>query len=93
MERRTQEKKPIKCEECEELATKKKTFLLEGARRNPASAAYGKDDCSWCSDLDVFYCEKCAQENRWAVPDGYIECSTFTNGDRFKHMFTRWETV
>lgn len=78
------------CEQCGEPATKKHTYLLEGdARRNPASSAYGRDDCSWCSDYEAFTCNDCGQPR----VDGYRWCSTFKvtpDNTRFAHMFLRW---
>jgi hypothetical protein len=76
----------IECEQCGEPATKKHTYLLPGARRNPASSAYGRDDCSWCSDHEAFTCDDCRQPR----PDGYEWCSTFSARPSFAHMFLRW---
>jgi len=77
------------CHICGEPAHFKHSFLLEGARRNPASSAYGKDDCSWCSDDELFVCKK--HEKERTPPDGYSWCSTFTASDRFAHMFLYWQ--
>jgi len=78
------------CESCEEKpATKKNTFLLEGMRSNPASAAYGLDDCSWCEDEAVFTCDTCKP----GIPSGYVECSKFSYGDRFASLFLEWDEV
>ena len=93
---RTEVRVRRECDYCEEFATRKRTFLLSGTRGNPASSAYGKDDCSWCEDAHEFLCHICRGE----IPDGYVECSTFNlmnrNGqriDNFAHMFLRWEPV
>lgn len=78
------------CEQCGESATQRHGYLLSGARSNPASSAYGKDDCSWCSDQDVFTCGECKKPSL----DGYRWCSTFEvtpDNQRFSHMFLRWE--
>lgn len=75
------------CEECGEPAHWRVTYLLEGTRGNPASAAYGKDDCSWCSDLDSFVCK---EHRTWAAPDGYVPCSHFPATEQFAHMFLEW---
>lgn len=77
------------CEQCGMPARYKCTFLLEGARRNPNSKAYGKDDCSWCSDLDIYACEKHKNEI-WRDHDGYVICSCFPLKN-FKHMGFYWE--
>ena len=80
----------ITCEECGELAVYKHSFLLEGMRSNPASSAFRKDDCSWCSDVDVFTCKEC----RPTLPDGCDpRSSRFEIGERFAHMFLEWVNV
>jgi hypothetical protein len=83
----------IECENCGEPADQRHTYLVPNARRNPQSSAYGQDDCSWCSDHEVFSCKKCRDaEWRGHEPkvDGYEWCSTFSVGERFAHMFLRW---
>lgn len=80
----------VECEQCGEGAVKKHTYLLPNARRNPASSAYGRDDCSWCSDHETFTCGSCAKPR----PDGFEWCSTFSlspENTRFAHMFLRWD--
>lgn len=77
----------IECENCGEPAMKRHTFLLDNARRNPASSAYRRDDCTWCSDAEVFTCDTCKP----ATPHGYDMCSTFSVCERFTHMFLRWQ--
>lgn len=79
------------CEECGELATHKLTFLLPHARTNQASSAYGKDDCSWCSDKAVFVCDEC-EKNRHSIAKelGMGWCAAFPY-KRFEHMFLNWE--
>lgn len=79
----------VECGNCGEPATKRHTFLLPNARRNPSSSAYGRDDCSWCSDHEEFACDGCPR------PRGgqYEWCSTFSitpDNMRFAHMFLRW---
>ncbi len=76
------------CEVCGEPAHYKHTFLLHGARSNPASNAYGRDDCSWCEDESRFVCVVHKNENR--APEGYSWCSTFSATERFAHMFLYW---
>ena len=87
------------CDVCGEPAHYKHTFLLEGARRNPASKAYGKDDCTWCEDESRFVCW-CEDESRFVCKEhmndrnpspGTIFCSTFPASERFKHMFLYWK--
>ncbi len=81
------------CDYCGEPAFYRNTYLDEGdrgARRNPRSAAYGRDDCTWCSDHDDFCCPDCHQKREHSnVPDGFKWCSTF-QADRFPHMFLGW---
>ena len=86
---RTQIAKRRECEVCGKPATYKYTFLLEGARSNPASAAYGKDDCTWCEDEAMFTCEE--HGNPWPSLDGYVNCSKFEYGEGRTHMFLYWE--
>ena len=80
------------CAECGEPAQWKHTFLLIGSRKNPHSSAYGKDDCSWCSDEDIFACDEHKELLRKNPPQGMSWCSTF---DRkvFEHMFLIWKKV
>lgn len=78
------------CDQCGERATKKLTFLYDSARRNPASSAYGKDDCSWCSDYETFSCNEHADQTRQTPPDGMGWCSTFDRIERFERMFLYW---
>ena len=84
---RMQVRTRVECDYCGELATRKRTFLLTGMRRNPASSAYGRDDCSRCSDAHEFLCDGC----RGKTPDGHIKCSVFKVGETLAHMFLRWE--
>lgn len=82
-----------RCKYCEELATHKLTFLLPNARNNPASSAYGKDDCSWCSDEAVFVCDEHEKDNRKIARElGMGWCASF-DYERFKHMFEYWEDI
>lgn len=78
------------CDRCGEPATKRHTYLLPDARRNPASSAYGRDDCTWCSDEERFTCD---EHKREPHIEGYGWCSTFTYNDRFAHMFTYWRDL
>ncbi len=77
------------CVECGEPAHYKCTFLYEGCRTNPASNAYGRDDCSWCEDRCAFACKQHLSEVRRNAPDGMTECSTFPASKQFAHMFLR----
>lgn len=81
------------CGECFKPATHKLTFLLRRTRMNPASAAYGRDDCSWCSDKDVFAC-KVHEKDRQNIAKslGMVWCAAFSY-ERFPHMFLYWEVV
>ena len=77
------------CDECGEDAVYRHSYLLDGSRRNPASSAYGKDDCSWCSDEDRYTCKDCKRPSI----DGYGWCATFPATGRFAHMFLEWHEV
>ena len=80
------------CEVCGEPATRKLTYLLANCRTNPASNAYGRDNCSWCSDAEAFSCEEHQQELRQDPPPGMSWCSTF-DGARLPHMLLYWREV
>ena len=80
-----------KCENCGERATKQITFLIEGnARKNPASSAYGKDDCRWRSDAKGFSCEGCVETMKNNPPRNMSWCATFSR-EKFEHMFLEWK--
>jgi hypothetical protein len=81
------------CEECGELAHYKHTFLLKGARSNPASKAYRRDDCSWCEDECQFVCQKHQASYRTSTLDGYEWCATFPASERFAHLFLYWKEI
>lgn len=81
------------CDECGEAATREINFLLEGVRGNPKSSAYGKDDCSWCSDKKAFSCEAHQDEVTKANCEGYVLAGTFERGERFEHLFLYWGKV
>ena len=69
------------CGLCGNPATHKMTFLLENARRNPASSAYGRDDCSYCSDSFKYCCEEHKEQVRnHEAPNGMEWCSDFYVG-------------
>lgn len=63
------------CDECGNPASHRITFLLENARRNPASSAYGRDDCSRCSDLDAYACKKHLETTIRTPPPSYSWCA------------------
>ena len=79
------------CDNCGEPAHYLNAFLLPNFRNNPASTAYGRDDCSWCEDERRFSCKdpNCQRDMRHL--DGYVSCSTFPASERFAHMFLVWE--
>lgn len=79
------------CEVCGEPAHFKHTFLFDNARRNPASSAYGKDDCTWCEDASKFVCVE--HKNQRDPLVGYGWCSTFSATERFAHLFLYWSEV
>jgi len=79
------------CVECGEPATIKQTYLLPNCRRNPASKAYGRDDCTWCEDEANFYCDACWPAHQWDEPQGYERCSTFRKPEKWPHLFLQWQ--
>jgi len=79
------------CEECGKPAKYRYTYLLEGMRNNPASAAYGHDDCSYCEDGDpIFRCGPCG---RPCTPSGYVDASRYEYGEKWEHLFNYWDEV
>ena len=75
------------CTECGEPADFRHSHLLDGARRNPASSAYRRDDCYWCSDAETYSCAK--HESNRNSPDGHSWCSTFALL-KYPHMGLYW---
>lgn len=79
------------CQVCGMPASFRITYLFAGNYRgNPASSAYGKDDCSWCSDAESFACKKHMREVEQDISPSMTYCSTFTLKG-FKHMGFYWE--
>ncbi len=79
------------CEGCGKPAKYRLTFLLQDFRSNPASKAFGRDDCSWISDLDIYSCENC-KHTLSQSPHGYNSgCGCFPL-IKFKHMGFYWIT-
>lgn len=83
------------CENCGEPAFYLNTYLNDGgvgARRNPASSAYGRDDCTFSSDHDQYLCGDChATVPDVGVPEGFGWCATFECCERYAHKFLTWE--
>lgn len=83
------------CENCGEPAFYLNTYLNDadvGARRNPASRAYGRDDCTFISDHNQYLCGGCHQTvPHVGVPEGFGYCATFEAVPRFAHRFLVWE--
>lgn len=81
------------CEQCGKPATWQLTFLLKNARSNPASKAYGRDDCSYCSDEKMFVCDKCAEDKYKIARDLDMDwCSAFPFKN-FRHLFLNWKEI
>jgi len=96
VEVRIQKKVKRCCEWCDAKATKKLCFLTPNYRNNPASSAYGRDDCSWCSDYEAYTCDKveCISEAKDHKPEGFIDAAVFhITSERFKHMAYAWEEI
>lgn len=87
------------CEECGEIATHCLTFLYEGGRSNPASSAYGKDDCTWCADETIFACDSHADKIRWHPPENMKWCSDFYRYTKdgtqtpHQHRYFKWKQI
>ncbi len=77
------------CEECGNPAKWRVTFLDDnngGCRRNPSSSAYQHDDCSYCSDHEIYTCEKHRRDIERQEPiQGFRYCASFPL-KKFKHM-------
>lgn len=82
-------RKRHECEICGNPAAYKHTFLLNGARANPASSAYGRNDCLWCQDDARYVCAE--HKNECRAPDGYEWCSTFEAKKHLAHLFLYWD--
>ena len=83
----------IPCDYCDNTPDQLNTYLLPNARHNPKSSAYGRDDCSWSSDHNVFSCEQCRKENFGGTRpniEGYEPCATIPLTKQFSHLFLRW---
>jgi len=83
----TEEYARRECFICGEDATKRITYLMPNARRNPQSSGYGKDDISWCSDEEEFTCD---EHEKQSTGGSYEHCATFTYSAQFAHMFFYW---
>ena len=77
------------CDICGEVAHYKHTYLLPNARRNPASRAYGRDDCSWSEDACRFVCKE-HKDDMTPPREDLSWCSTFPANKGFAHMFLEW---
>jgi hypothetical protein len=80
----------VQCEFCEEPAHFRHTFLLANARQNPASSAYGHDDCTYCHDTERFSCRAHEPQGSADSVPGYGYCATFPANKRFAHLFLKW---
>ena len=79
---------------CEKPATHRLTYLRSGARGDPQSTAFHRDDCSRCSDQDVFVCDE-HKKYKYKIEKklGLVWCTSFNYGERYKHMFEWWEDM
>lgn len=80
----------VECDECGEPAHFKHAYLYEGYRRNPASSAYAKDDCTWCCDVAVYTCKTCPPKTPDGCDSGH---SQIPASARFAHMFLKWRAI
>ena len=66
------------CQECGMPAAFRISYLTAGNyRANPASSAYGRDDCTWCSDTETFACKKHVRQLEHNPPDNMSWCASF----------------
>ncbi len=76
------------CAVCGEPADFRHSYLLAGdCRRNPASSAYGRDDCTFCSDGESFVCATHKSDRQ--APNGMEWAGTYTLA-KFPHMGMYW---
>ncbi len=81
------------CQVCGMPASWRIAYLVHNGRSNPASRAYGRDDCSWCSDAETYACKKHQKEVERDAPDEMSWCASFPLKN-FKHMgFYLWEEL
>jgi hypothetical protein len=73
------------CQVCGMPASWEVNYLAKDGRRNPASSAYGKDDCSWCKDATGYACRKHQTEVERDYPEGMSWASSFSLKS-FKHL-------
>lgn len=79
------------CNNCGEPSTKRFSFCYINGRKNPASSMYGRDDCSYCSDADVYSCDACERDvRRETCPDGMQWAATQTLTDSNALRFMQW---
>jgi len=81
------------CEVCGERADWQVAFLLPNCRTNPKSKAYGKDDCSWCSDDVAWVCEGHHKDRYKMAKERDMEWAASFPADKFPHLVLFWETV
>ena len=66
------------CQVCGLPASWRITYLVNGnCRANPASAAYGRDDCSRSSDAEAYTCKKHRTHVEQDSPSGMSHCASF----------------
>ena len=80
----------IECENCGEPADRLHNFQLPNSRRNPASAAYGRDDVSRIADRSMHACTTCYPDRKYPQIDGYEWSGCYTDPERYPHLFLRW---
>ena len=78
------------CSSCGKPAQYHITYLLDNYRNNPASSAYGRDDCSRCSDAKDWACVAHRREIERDAPRGMVWCSTYSLAPHFAHLFLHW---
>lgn len=79
------------CSICSSPADYRITWLYEHYRMNPRSSAYGKDDCSRCSDKEAFACSEHRSTVEYHTPLGCDRGTTIFDLQRFPHMGLYWK--
>lgn len=80
----------IECEHCGADADRLHHFQLPNARRNPASAGYGRDDTSRAADRKMHACTACFPDGKRPQIAGYEWSGMYTDPERYPHLFLRW---
>lgn len=86
----TEEYRRRECYNCGEPATIRHGFLFHDYRRNPASTAFGRNDCSYCTDAERYACGACDRTVRCPPRGMEWASSTLHKPTLNDHLFHEW---